>query len=85
MGETKITIYARPDSHLCDEAEARVGDLVGQRTATIEIINIEHDDELHKRYLELIPVIELNGERVSELIQYRGERFEKALEQSLIN
>jgi hypothetical protein len=51
----------------------------------IEVVNIEHDDELHKRYLELIPVIELNGERISELIQYRGERFEKALEQSLIN
>lgn len=85
MAIPRITIYARPDCSLCDEAEVRVGDIVGQRTAMIEIVNIEHDDELHKRYLELIPVIELNGERISELIQYRGERFEKQLEQSLIN
>ena len=30
-------------------------------------MNIESDDELHARYLERIPVIELDGEIVSEL------------------
>jgi hypothetical protein len=33
----------------------------------LEEVNIESDDELHARYLERIPVIELDGEIVSEL------------------
>jgi hypothetical protein len=31
-------------------------------------IDIEADDELHARYLERIPVVEVDGDQVSELI-----------------
>jgi hypothetical protein len=31
-------------------------------------VDIETDPELHRSLLELIPVVELNGERVSELV-----------------
>ena len=66
--------------------ERKVADLAGgQRRASIEVVNIEHDDELHKEMLELIPVIELNGERISKLIEYRGERFETAVREGLID
>jgi glutaredoxin len=81
----QITIYGRPDCHLCDEAEQRIADEVGGSGARIEVVNIEHDDELHKEMLELIPVIDLNGERVSKLIEFRGDRFMDALRESLIN
>lgn len=78
-----ITIYGRPECHLCDDAEERVAQLVEGSGVTIEVINIEHDDELHKRYLEKIPVIMIDGEQLSELVQYRREAFEQALRQSL--
>lgn len=81
----RITIYGRPDCHLCDDAEALVADLVVDSGAMIEVVNIEHDDELHKEMLELIPVIELNGVRISKLIEYRGDRFEKAVLEGLID
>lgn len=81
----RITIYGRPDCHLCDDAEALVADLAVGSGARIEVVNIEHDDELHKEMLELIPVIELNGERISELIEYRGDRFAEAVREGLIN
>ena len=81
----RITIYGRPDCHLCDDAEARVADLVVDSGAMIEVVNIEHDDELHKEMLELIPVIELNGVRISKLIEYRGDRFAEAVLEGLID
>ena len=33
----------------------------------LEEVNIESDEELHARFLERIPVVELEGEIVSEL------------------
>ncbi|MGK2877176.1 MAG: glutaredoxin family protein [Solirubrobacterales bacterium] len=80
----RITIYGRPECHLCDEAEAKVADLAVGTGAIIEMVNIEHDDDLHKALLELIPVIELNGVRISKLIEYRGERFEAVVREGLI-
>jgi len=39
----------------------------GGASFEVEEVDIESDDELMKRYLERIPVIELDGEIVSEL------------------
>lgn len=73
-----ITIYGRPGCHLCDEAEARVRDLAGD-AVDVGVVNIEADDDLHKRLLELIPVIELDGVRVSELAQFRRRPFDEVI------
>jgi glutaredoxin len=63
-----VTLYARPDCHLCDEARAG---LEGLRTGGLDFeldeIDIDSDEKLLRRYLERIPVIELDGEIVSEL------------------
>ena len=80
-----VKIYGRPGCHLCDEAEQRIADMAGGSGLQIEVVNIEHDDELHKEMLELIPVIELNGERVSKLVEFRRDRFNDALREALIN
>ena len=53
----RITLYGRPDCHLCDEARevlARVGQ-------PFDEVDIESDDELFKRYLERIPVVAVDG------------------------
>jgi hypothetical protein len=64
----QVVLYARPDCHLCDEARA---ELERMRADGIEFeldeIDIEVNDELHGRFLERIPVVELEGEIVSEL------------------
>jgi Glutaredoxin-like domain (DUF836) len=68
MSSPVVRLYARPDCHLCDEARRQ---LLGLRAEGLEFeldeIDIEQDSALHGRFLERIPVIELEGEIVSEL------------------
>lgn len=63
-----VTVYRRPDCHLCDQAREQ---LEGLRAAgasfEVREVNIDSDERLLARYLERIPVIELEGEVVSEL------------------
>lgn len=77
----RVTIFGRPGCHLCDEAEARVRELLPDEP--LEIVNIELDDDLHGRYLERIPVILVDGEQVAEIIQYRREPFAEVLRDAL--
>jgi glutaredoxin len=67
-----ITLYARPACHLCDEARAVIAELTGPGSA-IELreIDIDGDDRLLAAYLERIPVIEVDGVEVSELVPDR--------------
>ena len=64
-----ITLYGRPGCHLCDEARAALEGL-RRDGAVFELreIDIETDPGLHRSMIELIPVVELNGIRVSELV-----------------
>jgi glutaredoxin len=63
-----VTLYARPDCHLCDEARDGLERLrADSLDFEIQEVDIERDDELHARFLERIPVVELDGEIVSEL------------------
>ena len=61
---TLFKLLGRPGCHLCDEAEARMRELIGDSAATLEIVNIELDDELHARYLERIPVVLADGRQI---------------------
>jgi hypothetical protein len=65
---TVLTLYTRPGCHLCDEARdavlARRGELP---PFDLREVDIEADEALHARYLERIPVFELDGQVVSEL------------------
>ena len=56
----RLVMYSRPGCHLCDEARVvllRIGE-------PFDEVDIECDDELHKRYLERIPVVTLDGEEL---------------------
>lgn len=65
----EVVVYSRPDCHLCEEALERIVALRddGYRFELREI-DIESDDSLLRRLLERIPVVEVNGELVSELV-----------------
>ena len=58
-------LYGRPGCHLCDEARDLLRSLPGVRWREIDI---ETDDRLLRAYLERIPVIEVDGRMVSELV-----------------
>jgi glutaredoxin len=65
---SRLVLYGRPDCHLCDEAREGLQGLQSDGlTFELEEVDIESDERLLRRYLERIPVIELDGEIVSEL------------------
>jgi glutaredoxin len=65
---SRLVLYARPDCHLCDQARAGLEKLRAEGLSfELEEVDIDSDDDLLKRYLERIPVVELDGEIISEL------------------
>jgi glutaredoxin len=68
MPSPLVKLYARPDCHLCDEARAGLEWLRSDGLDfELEEVDINSDESLLKRYVERIPVVEVNGEIVSEL------------------
>jgi len=66
---TQVIVYSRPGCHLCSEA---VDALVamhrdGYRFDLLEV-DIESEEALLRRMLEKIPVVEVDGEILSELV-----------------
>ena len=68
-----VVVYSRPGCHLCEEAFEQIVLLheEGYRFALHEV-DIESNDLLLRRYLERIPVVEVDGLEVSELILDRA-------------
>ena len=71
---TEVVVYSRPGCHLCEEAMAAIVALHadGYRFELREI-DIESDETLLRRMLERIPVVELDGHLVSELVLDQAE------------
>jgi hypothetical protein len=59
-----VTLYGRPGCHLCDDAREVLERLRARFPFTLEERDITADDDLHRRYLERIPVIALDGEEL---------------------
>lgn len=79
MTAATITILGRPRCHLCDQALAEIKRASDGLTATVSEVNIETDDQLHRQYLERIPVIMVGSILVSELDQFRSADFAERL------
>jgi glutaredoxin len=79
-----VTLYSRPGCHLCDDARGVLQQLQRRADFALDEVDITTDDELHRRYLERIPVVALEGEelcdyyvdkeRLLERLHYRGRR-----------
>jgi glutaredoxin len=64
-----VVVYSRPGCHLCEEAIERIIALHEQGYRfDLHEIDIESSDLLLRRHLERIPVVEVDGVEVSELI-----------------
>jgi glutaredoxin len=64
-----VVVYSRPGCHLCEEALAKIVALheEGYRFSLHEV-DIESSELLLRRHLEKIPVVEVDGIVVSELL-----------------
>jgi glutaredoxin len=66
---TRVVVYSRPGCHLCEEAiEAIVALHEDGYRFELREIDIESDELLLRRHLERIPVVEVEGAVVSELV-----------------
>jgi hypothetical protein len=69
-----LVLYARPGCSLCDEAREAIEAAIVDRRASglavprVEERDIEADPELHRRYLDRIPVVELGNQRVELVV-----------------
>ena len=79
-GDRTVRVLSRPGCHLCSEAESRIATIVdGDPTVAIEVVDIDSDPDLLGRYLERIPVVEVDGVEVSEL-EFDADAFRVALD-----
>jgi hypothetical protein len=60
----KVVVYHAVDCHLCERALAQVRRLAAELAFDLEEVAIDGDADLEARYRELIPVVEIEGERV---------------------
>lgn len=61
-----LTLYSKPDCHLCEDAVAVLEGLRSQLDFELVELDITADDALHRAYFERIPVLELDGEELCE-------------------
>lgn len=66
---TRVVLYSRDGCHLCDDARELLIEVLRERAdAELIEIDIDSDDGLLRRFLERIPVIEVDGQIISELV-----------------
>ena len=67
MAAIRVELYTRRGCHLCDDAKAVLLDLRAERPFALVETDVDSDYALQQAYGLLVPVIVVNGQRVSEL------------------
>ena len=75
----RVSVYHAAGCHLCERALAKVRELRTELGFELEEIAIDGSPELEGRYRELIPVVEIDGERVFTYYVHE-EAFRRRLE-----
>lgn len=75
----KVHYYSRPNCELCKEGLLMMQLVQEDVDFELEIINIETNDELHEKYMLMIPVVEIDN----EIIQYGQIDYPTILERLL--
>jgi glutaredoxin len=61
-----VIVYSKPDCHLCSDAIATLERLRGELEFEVLERDISTDEALLRAYFERIPVVELDGEELSD-------------------
>ena len=77
----KVTVYSRPQCHLCDEVKEQLEKLRRWADFELEEINIDEDEQLSRLYNEEVPVVMIDGRKA---FKYRldPEEFLEKLKRS---
>ena len=63
-----LTVYSRKDCHLCEEMTEALQVLQGLVSFKVEVVDVDADPELERRFGEKVPVLAHEGR---ELCHYR--------------
>jgi glutaredoxin len=74
----RVTIYSKPDCHLCDEMKQIVANVHRRRPFDLEIRNILDDPADFEKYQTQIPVLHVNGREIARY-RIREDQLEAAL------
>ncbi len=66
VGVATITVYSKPDCHLCEDAMAVLRGLQDELGFALRELDITADEALHRAYFERIPVVALDGEELCD-------------------
>ena len=80
-GPRAVTLYTRPDCHLCEDAKTAIAPLLLEFGASLYEVNIDKDAVLEERYGWDIPVIFI-GARKAAKHRVDVEQFRRQLEQA---
>lgn len=67
----RVVVYTRRGCGLCATAERLVAHEA--RGADVELVDVDQDPELQRRYHVRVPVVEVDGREVAEAIVERGQ------------
>lgn len=79
MQPVRVQIVGRAGCHLCEEAEAVVAQVCGERGIGYEVLSIEGDPALADEYAEYIPVVLVDGAR-HDFFRVNPDRLAAALD-----
>lgn len=57
----RLRLYSRPGCHLCDQMRQEVDELLADRPREWEVVDIDADPDLARRYGETVPILLVNG------------------------
>jgi len=60
---SRVVLYGATGCHLCERARETVGALRDELGFELNDVLIDGDPDLEARYRELLPVVEIDGER----------------------
>jgi glutaredoxin len=63
-----ITVYSKPDCHLCSEAMDVLRGLERELGFDLQELDITRDEALHRAYFERIPVVAVDGEELCDYV-----------------
>jgi glutaredoxin len=61
-----ITVYSKPDCHLCADAMSTLRGLQEELGFSLQEMDITAEEALHRAYFERIPVVALDGVELCE-------------------
>ena len=63
-----LTVYSRPDCHLCEDAMAALRNLQQELGFDLLERDITADEALHRAYFERVPVVVVDGEELCDYV-----------------